>query len=79
MAKVVVLRRHAHNQVSPSNTWTINHNLNVISPVVDVWIKQLDGTYINSDAHEVDFTSPNQIVVTFNGATTPPSGTACVT
>jgi hypothetical protein len=79
MAKVIVYRRHAHNQTVQSDTWTIVHNLNIISPVVDVWILQLDGTYTNSDAHQVNFVDTNTVVITFNGTTAPIGGTACVT
>jgi hypothetical protein len=79
MAKVIVYRRHAHTQSVPSNTWTIIHNLNIVSPVVDVWILLPDNTYTNSDAHEVTFVDSNTVIVVFNGTLPPPAGTACVT
>jgi hypothetical protein len=79
MAKVIVYNRRAHEQLVPSSTWTIVHNLNIVSPVVDIWIAQNDGTYINSDAWTVDFTDTNTVIVTFDGTIDPPTGVACIT
>lgn len=79
MAKVIVYNRYAHEQLTPSNTWTIVHNLNIVSPVVDVWILLPDTTYTNSDAYEVTFTDSNTVVVQFTGTLPPPAGVACIT
>ncbi len=86
MAKVVVYRRFAYTAPTNSFTWTIVHNLIlnyplavVTTPVVDVWILQNDGTYINSDAHEVTIQDANTIIITFNGTVPPLGGTACIT
>ena len=78
MPRVVVLSRYPFTQTNPSITWTINHNLDVVHPVVDVWILNDDGTYINSDA-QVTFIDSNTVVVDFTSSTIVPRGIALVT
>lgn len=68
MPRVIVLNRFAFQQTVPANTWTIVHNLNITSPVVDVWVPLGDtGRYINNDAYDVTFTNANTVVITFIG------------
>lgn len=79
MPRVVVDNRFKFTQNSPAYTWTIRHDLHVIHPVVDVWILENDGTYINSDAHEVHFTDSDNITINFSNAAVPPRGIALIT
>lgn len=50
---------YVHNQIAASMTWTINHNLNKYPSVV---IVDTAGTLVIG---EVNYTSLNQVVVTF--------------
>ena len=79
MSRVIVYNRYPFTQTSPSFSWTVQHNLDVIHPVVDVWILENNGTYVNSDAHEVKFTNSNTVVITFFDADIPPRGIALIT
>lgn len=79
MPKVIVLSRFAHEQAVASNVWTIVHNLNITSPVVDVWITGgTPGHYINNDAYDVQYTNAQTVVITFIGDVDV-AGTALVT
>lgn len=79
MPRVIVYNRFPFTQTSPSFTWTVQHNLDVAHPVVDVWILENNGSYINSDAHVVEFTNSNTVVINFLTATVPPRGIALIT
>jgi len=79
MPRVIVLTRFAHEQLIPSNVWTITHNLNITSPVVDVWITEgTTGRYINNDAYDVKFISASVVIITFVGSVLV-TGTALIT
>lgn len=76
MPREIVLARYGHTQSTPSISWIIDHNLNILDPVVDVWIVE-NGVLINSDAHDVTSESPTRVVVSFSGS--PTTGQALVT
>ena len=56
-------KNYEHDQASPSATWTITHNLNKYPSVS---IVDSAGTLIIT---EVEYTSKNQVVVTFDAST----------
>jgi len=78
MPKVAVASRFGYTQTTPASIWTIQHNLNITSPVVDVWILETPtGPLINSDAHNVRYVSPNSVTIDFSGNVV--SGQALIT
>ena len=56
-------KNYVHEQSSPSTTWTVNHNLN---KRVAVSVVDSAGTVIICD---VRYVSDNQVVLTFDAAT----------
>lgn len=79
MPRVIINRRHGFEQVDPAITWTVVHNLNLTTPVVDVWIKEGgSGPLVNNDAHTVTVIDASTVIISFSG-TTPVSGTALIT
>lgn len=56
-------KKYTHNQSSPSTTWTINHNLEK-KPSVTV-VDSADNVIIC----EVEYTTDNQVVLTFDAST----------
>ena len=66
MPRVLIETRFEYEQTDPSSLWTVVHNLNIINPVVDVWLLE-GGTepYVNSDAHEVTVLDASTITIDF--------------
>lgn len=60
------INAYVHAQASASTTWTINHNLQGGTPVVQIYDEQ--NQMVIPD--EVEPTTANQVVVTFNAAVT---------
>lgn len=66
MPRVLIETRFEYEQIDPASTWTLVHNLNLINPVVDVWL--LEGgmePYVNSDAHSVVVVDASTIDINF--------------
>lgn len=61
------LDTYTHTQTSASTTWTIDHNLNTTSPIVQVYDGTTQKLIIPDD---VEVTSNNQVVVTLSNAIT---------
>jgi hypothetical protein len=64
---------YKHEQVTPSSTWTIEHNLGIY-PIVDAWTVD-NGTLQKILAAEVNYVSPNVCELVF---TDPIAGFATV-
>ena len=58
---------HTHTQTSSSTTWTITHNLDTLSPVVDCWI-DVSGDYTKILPLTVTATSNLVVTITFSSA-----------
>ena len=58
---------YSHTQSSGSNTWTINHNLNCDSVVVDVYISE-GGSMVKVLPLDVQETSSNTITILFTSS-----------
>lgn len=66
MPKSIVQSRFPYTQATPTNVWTIQHNLNLVGPVVEVWtIGGTNGIYTISEDYALDYTSASTVVVTF--------------
>jgi len=61
------LDTYTHTQTASATTWTINHNLNTTSPIVQVYDSATQKLIIPDD---VEVTSNNQVVVTLGIAAT---------
>lgn len=68
--------RHTYqfDQTTPSTTWTINHNLNLLAPVVDCWVLNM-GAMTKIIPFSVQSVDENTVLVTF---TSPRAGRALV-
>lgn len=78
MSRAVILDRFKFEQIIPDAIWTVQHNLNVSNPVVDVWIKEGSSTkYKNSDAHRVIVLDSTHIQIEFDNI--PRTGLALIT
>jgi hypothetical protein len=77
MPRVLITKRFGYHQPEPATTWVITHNLDIGYPIVDVWIQDGTGPFINSDAHEVTITNTNTISIDFYGD--PVKGHALIT
>jgi hypothetical protein len=64
-----------HNQIIASSTWSITHNLNTTSPVVDIWI-DVAGTITHIVPLEVQVIDSISCNILFSVNT---SGTAVLT
>ena len=53
-------------QVTPSDTWTVNHNLNNQHPLVQIY----DSNHVMFIPQKVSGSSANTVIVTFSTATT---------
>ena len=69
-----VLGSYTHTQSISSDTWTIVHNLNVIGPVVDVWIIN-NGVKTEIIPASTTASDTNTVIITFSS---PHTGTASV-
>lgn len=58
---------YRHTQDTASTTWTITHNLDTESPVVDCWIDE-SGTTTKILPQSVVATSPSVVTITFSSA-----------
>ncbi len=68
MARVVVTQRFGYTQATPATAWIIQHNLNIASPVVDVWIPENgNGPLTKTTAYTVEYNSLTTITITFSG------------
>ena len=56
---------HNHTQDTPSATWTVNHNLNTLFPVVDCWI-DYEGVINKILPLEVTVVDSMNVVITFS-------------
>lgn len=66
MSRAIVTNRYRHEQTTSSTTWNVAHNLNVTSPIVDVWIQELSvPPYVNSDAYQVTRVDANNLTIEF--------------
>lgn len=61
-------------QTTPSDVWTIVHNLGVKAPIVDTWL-DLDGSTVKVMPERVEHVNPLTCKVYFNS---PQQGTAVV-
>jgi hypothetical protein len=57
-----------YEQATASDTWTIVHNLNTDSPVVDCWV-DVSGSKTKLLPLSVDVTDANTVVLTFTATT----------
>ena len=55
-----------YQQNSPSNTWTINHNLNNQHPLVQIY----DSSHLTFIPQSISGSSANTVIVTFSTAVT---------
>lgn len=63
-----------YEQSTPSDAWTIVHNLGVRAPIVDTWL-EIEGEIVKVMPERVEFVNPNTCTVHFNS---PRTGTAVV-
>lgn len=62
-----VLRGYKHTQTSPSNVWTITHNLGESYPIIDVFYND-SGTMTKILPEEVTVINQNTIQLTFSSS-----------
>lgn len=62
---------YRHTQSVASTTWSITHNLDTPSPVVDVWILQgSPAVYTKVIPQNVSYPDNNSVTITFSTAQT---------
>jgi len=62
-----VVRGYTHTQSTPSTTWTINHNLGLSQPIVDVFVDD-NGTITRILPASMVVTNSNTLTLTFTSA-----------
>jgi len=67
MGQTVLLRSFFHEQSTPSDTWTVTHNLNVSSPCIDVWVT-VDSVVRKIIPNGVRVINTNTVEITFTMA-----------
>lgn len=65
--------RYTHTQDTPATEWTINHRLNTLAPVIDVWI-DVDGVMTKILPLNITVTDANTTVVSFSSPRTGKAG-----
>lgn len=65
---------YTHTQTTASTTWTIVHGLNILQPVVNVWLP-INGVQTAVLPKLIQVTDSNTTVITFSSAK---SGTAVI-
>ena len=68
MALTPLTAKYHHDQASANVTWNIAHNLQVLSPLVDVWV-DVSGTDTRIMPETVVVSDNNNVVLTFSVAT----------
>lgn len=74
MASFGAASTFVYEQVSPSDTWTVVHNLNVKAPIVDTWL-EIDGQIVKVMPERVEFVDLSTCRIHF---TSPQIGRAVV-
>jgi len=62
-----MVRTHRHTESVASTSWVITHNLNTITPLVDVWV-DIAGTTTKILPQTVAATSASVVTLTFSTA-----------
>lgn len=57
--------KYTHVQETPATEWTINHRLNTLAPVIDVWI-DVDGVSTKILPRNITVQNANTVIVTFS-------------
>ena len=63
-----VTERFGYVQSTPASVWVIQHNLNITSPVVEIWSQENgNGPLVIDEAYTISYTSPTSIMIDFDG------------
>lgn len=65
---------YTHTQDTPSDSWTINHNLNTLAPIIDTFI-EVEGVVTKILSSSVVVVDANNVTVTW---TSPRTGIAAI-
>ena len=72
--KSLLTGSYEHTQASAENVWTIQHDLGVDQPVVDVILDDVGGNDQIQVPYDVQVTDANQVVVTLENPAGSPAG-----